>query len=108
MSKNKSKQLARSAGSYKVFQPEPAKKIDWEEARRRIQFVTLASGCNDINPIIDSFCKILGTFDSNPSVVDEVSKRTGLSKRETVKALIFYRDECGDRVEILHLLYGER
>jgi hypothetical protein len=105
MSKSKSIKLARSAGGHKVFQPEINKLITGDERQKRIDFVTLASGYKSINLIIESFYRILTTFEINPSVVDVVSARTGLRKREVVSKLSFYRDEYEDEVEIRQLLY---
>jgi len=105
MSKNKSNQLARSAGGHKVFQPEICKGITETEKQNRITFVNLASGEKSINSIVESFYKILSSFETNPKVVDEVSKRTKLSKRKTVSRLTFYKKEYEDVVEIRDLLY---
>jgi hypothetical protein len=105
MSKNKSNQLARFAGGHKVFQPEISKDITETEKQKRIKFVNLSSGEKSINSIVDSFYKILTTFEANPKVVDEVSKRTKLSKRETVSRLTFYKKEYEDVYEIRDLLY---
>jgi hypothetical protein len=104
MSKNKSNQLARSAGGHKVFQPEISKGITETEKQKRITFVTLASGEKSINSTVNSFYKILSTFEANPNIVDEISKRTMLSKRETVSRLMFYKKEYEDVVEIRDLL----
>ncbi len=105
MSKNKSNQLARSAGGHKVFQPTSSRGITETEKQKRIAFVTLASGAKSVNSIVDSFYKILITFESDPKVVDEVSKKTKLSKRETLSRLTFYKSEYEDKVEIRELLY---
>ena len=67
--------------------------------------MNLASGEKSINSIVDSFYKILSTFETNPKVLDEVSKRTKLSKRETVSRLTLYKKEYEDVVEIRDLLY---
>jgi hypothetical protein len=107
MSKNRSKKLARSAGGHRVFQPIPIKAVSVVELKKHINFITLASGRKNINSIIDSFSKILSTFETNPRVVDEVSKRIGLSKQETVSTLTFYRNEYKDAVDIRHLLFKE-
>ena len=106
MSKNKSNQLARSAGGHKVFQPELSKGLSETERQKRIAFVMMASGEKSINSVVDSFYKILTTFEANPKVVDEVSKRTKLSKRELVSRLAFYKKEYEDVVEIRDLLYN--
>jgi hypothetical protein len=105
MSKNKSNQLARSAGGHKVFQPESSRGITETEKQKRITFVTLASGEKSINSIVDSFYEILSTFELNPKVVDQVSKRVKLTKRETLSRLMFYKSEYEDKVEIRELLY---
>ena len=105
MSKNKSNQLARTAGGHKVFQPEIKLGITETEKQKHITFMTLVSGKKSINSIVHSFYKILSTFETNPKVVDEVSKRTMLSKREAVRVLTFYKKEYEDVVEIRDLLY---
>lgn len=105
MSKNKSNQLARFAGGHKVFQPEVSNEITESERLKRIAFLNVATGEKSINAVVDSFHKILTDFETNPKVVDEVSKRTKLSKRETVSKLTFYKKEYEDVVEIRDLLY---
>lgn len=105
MSKNKSNQLARSAGGHKVFQPESSRVISDTERQNRIAFVNTATGEKSINSAVESFYEILSNFETNPKVVDEVSKRTNLSKRETVSRLTFYKKEYEDVVEIRDLLF---
>ena len=106
MSKNRSKQLARFSGGHRVFQPEPIKATSIVELKKRINFIILASGQKNINSVIDCFSIILDTFETNPRIVDEVSKRIGLSKHETVDTLTFYRNEYKDAIDIRHLLFN--
>jgi hypothetical protein len=109
MTNNKSKHLARMAGGHKVFLPESEKKyqVSDDELQRRRDFVTRASGSKSMNVIINTFSEFLLTFESNPQVVDQVSRRTGLSKRETVNSLVFFKNEYGTRLEIRRLMFKE-
>lgn len=108
MSNNRSKHLARKAGGHKVFLPESEHiQVSDAELQRRRDYVTLASGSTSLNLIINLFTDILLTFESDPQIVDQVSKRTGLSKRETVSRLAFFRDEYGSRLEIRRLMFKE-
>ena len=109
MSNNKSKHLARKAGGHKVFLPESEKiyQISDAELQKRREFVTLASGCTSLNLIINAFAEILSTFESSPAVVDQVSRRTGLNKREAASRLVLLKDEYGSRLEIRRLMFKE-
>lgn len=108
MSNNKSKHLARMAGGHKVFLPESDHiQVSDAELEKRRDFVKLASGSTSLNLMINIFSEILLTFKSDPQVVDQVSKRTGLSKRDTVSRLAFFSEEYGSRLEIRRLMFKE-
>jgi VanZ family protein len=107
MSNNKSRQLARIAGGHKVFLPKSGFVISVAERKRRVDFVKLATGVQNINTVVSDFCEILRTYRRDPSVVDIVSQRTGLSKRLTVSQLFFYCNEYRGEEEIRRLLVDE-
>ena len=111
MSNNKSRQLARKSGGQNVFMPgsyvystEKNFQISEEERQRRVDFVSVASGCKNINLVFNGFLEILERFESDPKLVDEVSKRIGLSKHKTVSTLKFYKNAYGERAKLKKLL----
>ena len=111
MSNNKSRQLARKSGGQNVFMPgsyvySTVKnfQISEEERQRRVDFVSVASGCKNINLVFNGFLEILERFESDPKLVDEVSRRIGLSKHKTVSTLVFYKNEYGERAKLKKLL----
>jgi hypothetical protein len=109
MSNNKSKHSARMAGGHKVFLPASEKiyEVTDAELQRRRDFVTLASGSKSLNLSINIFAEILLSFESDPQVVDQVSRRTALTKRETANSLVFFKNEYGNRLEIRRLMFKE-
>ena len=111
MSNNKSRQLARKSGGQNVFMPgsyvystEINFQISEEERKRRVDFISVASGCKDINLVFNVFLEILERFESDTKLVDKVSKRIGLNKRMTVSELVFYKNEYGERANLKKLL----
>ena len=111
MSNNKSRQLARKSGGQNVFMPgsyvystEKNFQISEEERQRRVDFVSVASGCKNINLVFNAFLEILEKFESDPKLVDKVSRRVGLSKQMTVSQLVFYKNEYGERAKLTKLL----
>ena len=111
MSNNKSRQLARKSGGHSVFMPgsyvystEKDVQISEEERQRRVDFVSLASGCKKVNLVFNVFLEILEKFESDPKLVDEVSRRIGLSKHKTVSTLVFYKNDYGERAKLKKLL----
>ena len=114
MSNNKSRQLARKSGGQNVFMPgsyvySTVKnfQISEEERQRRVDFVRVASGCKNINLVFNAFVEILEKFESDPTLVDKVSRRIGLSKRITVSKLEFYKNEYGERANLKKLLFNQ-
>ena len=114
MSNNKSRQLARKSGGQNVFMPgsyvystEIDVQISEEERQRRVDFVSTASGCKKINLVFNVFLEILEKFESDPKLVDKVSRRIGLSKRMTVSELVFYKNEYGKRANLKKLLFKQ-
>ena len=107
MSKNKSNILARAAGGHKVFQPESIKTLTGPELERHVEFIFRVTGTRLINKAINSFSNILDKFETDSQVVDVVSERLGLGKREAIKELYFYRSQYRDEVEIALLLSKE-
>jgi hypothetical protein len=111
MSNNKSRQLARKSGGQNVFMPgsyvystEIDAQISDEERKRRVDFVIVASGCKNINLVFNVFLEILEKFESDPKLVDTVSRRIGLNKRMTISELVFYKKEYGERAKLKKLL----
>lgn len=111
MSNNKSRQLARKSGGQNVFMPgsyvystEIVVQISEEERQSRVDFICIASGCKNINLVFNVFLEILEKFESDPKLVDKVSRRVGLSKRMTVSELVFYKKEYGERAKLKKLL----
>ncbi len=103
MSKNKSTRLARHSGSRLVFWPASGKSPSEEDIHARIIFITLVSGGSTEYEIVDCFNKIFNTFHSEPTVIDQVSKRTGIKKR------LWYRNYLcigfGTEMSIRHMVY---
>ena len=108
MSKNKSTRLARHAGSHLVFSPASGKSPSEEDIHARIIFITLVSGGSTEYEIVDCFNKILNTFHSEPTVIDEVSKRTGIKKKTLIQKLSLYRIWYRDEYQIYGLFSSKR
>ena len=114
MSNNKSRQLARKSGGQNVFMPgsyvystEINFQISEEERKRRVDFISVASGCKDINLVFNAFLEILEKFESDPKLVDKVSRRIGLSKHMTVSKLVIYKNEYGEKAKLTKLLFKQ-
>ena len=105
MSNSKSRRLARLAGSHKVFLPTPTRQIGYAEIERHKDFITVASGQRSVNAAIHYFYEILLSFHSNPSILDFVSKRTGLKKRAALNKLIEFRTIYQSKKEIEKLFH---
>ena len=81
--------------------------ISEEERQRRVDFVSLASGCKKVNLVFNVFLEILERFESDTKLVDKVSKRIGLNKGMTVSKLVFYKNEYGERENLKKLLFNQ-
>ena len=108
MSKNKSSRLARLAGSHLVFSPASGKSPQEEDINARIKFITLVSGGSTEYEIVDGFNKILNTFHSQPTVIDELSKKTGIKKKYLIQKLSLYRIWYRDESQICGLFASKR
>ena len=114
MSNNKSRQLARKSGGQNVFMPglyvystEKEFQMSEEERKSRVDFICAASGCKDLNFVFNVFLEILVRFESDPKLVDKVSRRIGLSKRMTVSKLLLYKNEYDERENLKKLLFKQ-
>ena len=109
MSKNKSQKMARQAGGHSVFGPRSGTSESIDALRARIEFVRSVAGREGSDhDVIRRFLKILSEFEKEPTVVDEVSKRTGFAKREALKELLIYQKKYKSEIELERLFANKR
>jgi hypothetical protein len=109
MSKNKSQLLARQAGGHLVFGPRSGLSESVDDLRARIEFIQAAAGRDGSDSdVISRFLTILYQFQTDPTVLDTLSKRMGLAKRDLIKELLNYKRKYSSESKLYSLFRNKK
>ena len=107
MSKRKSLQTARLAGAARANVLGSGCSEKFRDFEAEISFMRHATSCNTSEEVVDSFSKILRSFDTEPEVLNKVAARTGLDRELAAKILARLKGRYKSEWELKMLLLFE-